>query len=333
MQNDNLKLIFFSIVRGFSEFYWEKNHFFIKHLNFLDSAAIESKKQNYLDNLKSRGIVSYQEKLDYLISKNFWSKEKDNKIEEIKSFLVNLHHTKKKYAAKKDKLLVQKDIDNYSGQLFDLTLEKNKLMGITAENQAEKKSNEFYIFDSLYKSTDLKEKFYTEKEFDELEEKDILELTKLYNDKMSIFSDINLKKISLMPNFFNIFVLSNDNFVNLFGRPLIEMTFYQIEIIQNARNYHNLLKNSEMQPPPEVLSDYEKLVDWFEVKDNKDKLIKENLQDTDQNIEIGGGSVVGMDKKEMEEVGMDLTLNKKLNEELAKKGQLDYNDFIKLHGI
>lgn len=331
MSSDNLRLIYSSILKGYSSFLLDKNFYYIKHLNALDSCDIDIKRQEYFDLAQSRGYISYQDKYNELIKKNLWSEIKERELKEFKDFLGNLYHSKKKSPLQKDKKLFDKDIETYKGRIFDLESEKDKLIGKTAEKFSDRRANEYYIFISLFKNETLTEKLYTKEQFKDLDQEELDKLVKVYNEKISIFNESNLKKISLLPGFFNLFCLSGDYIHGLFGKPFIELTFYQIELISWAKQFKNILQNSKTPPPNHLFNDPDRLIEWFNLNEGADKVIDKEINEApDKKIIDAATSLTGASKEELRDLGANDHAQKKLQEELKKKGELGFQDLLRM---
>lgn len=332
MNNDNLKLIYSSIIRGASSFYLDKNLCYIKHLSALDSSDIDIKKQEYFELAKSRGYITYSEKYNELISKNLWTVEKENLLKEYKDFLGNLHHSKKLATLQKDKKLYDVDINNYQGKILELEIEKGKLIGKTAESFADRRANEYYIFVSLYKDDKLSRRFYDMEQFRDLDQEELDKLVKIYNEKMGDFNEGNLKKISLLPGFFNLFCLASDFIKDIFGKPLIELTYYQIEIISYAKQFRNILQNSKNPPPNHLFSDPDALLKWFGINGEIDAQNENIVEDPGKKIVMAGKSIVGATSVELAAAGISTSHNDKLSRALkeSKTGEIGFAELLKL---
>ncbi len=336
MSNVDLKSIYSEIIAGYSSFSYNNKICYIKHLTSIDASDIDLKKQQYHEYFLSKGAISYDIKLKEIIDKKLWSLEKDREIEDVKSFILSLENTKSQYTLQKDKKLIDIEIKKYKERLFNLIIEKHNLMGKTAEDFTNKKINEYYVLISLYSNRGFKSNIYTEEQFDELDQKELDQIVKIYNNKLSIFNDINLKKIALMPYFINMLILSNENPYYLFGKPIIELTFYQIDLVQYGKTFKNILQNSKIQPPPELLNNPDKLIEWFDSSQSAEKMINNpnNGESDDKNIVVGGDSIVGATSSDYKNLGVeDNVLNNKLNQELKKKGELGIMDLLKIHDI
>lgn len=333
MNNDNLKLIYSSIIRGASSFLLDKNLYYIKHLSALDSSDIDIKKQEYFELARSRGYITYSEKYNELISKNLWTVEKENLLKEYKDFLGNLHHSKKLATLQKDKKLYDVDINNYQGKILELEIEKGKLIGKTAESFADRRANEYYIFVSLYKDDKLSRRFYDMEQFRDLDQEELDKLVKIYNEKMGDFNEGNLKKISLLPGFFNLFCLTGDNIYQLFGKPFIELTYYQIELISWAKQFKNILQNAKNPPPNHLFNEPDKLLSWFGMNENLQESVADIPDDPSKKVIMAGKSMVGASSEDLAAAGISTASNDKLTNALknSPNGELGFAELLKLN--
>lgn len=324
----NLKLIYSEILQGYSCFRLNNSTYYIKHLNNLDVAQIDIYHNNAVEYAVSRGIDTEQTRLNKIIESKEWSLDKEREITELQDFLSNLKHTKKQYVLEKDKKMISKEIESHSAKLTDLLLTKNKLIGRTAEQYANKKMNEYYIYISIHKDSELKNRMFSEEEFNELETLELYVLSDKYNKKMEFFTESIFKKIALMPFFMNVFLLSDKNPFNFFGKPVLHLTFYQIEIFQHAKNFNHILSTSKIQPPIEILNNPDKLFEWFENSKHVEQLIDQTPINENNDEIIGGTSVVGAKDKDYEQFGINSDQNKGLMEKLKNKGELNIFDII-----
>lgn len=334
MSSDNLRLIYSSIIKGSSSFLLDKNLYYIKHLSALDSCDIDIKKQEYFELAKSRGYITYQDKYNQLIEKKLWTVEKENLLKEYKDFLGNLHHSKKQVTLQKDKKLYDIDIANYQGKILELEIEKNKLIGKTAESFADRRANEYYIFVSLYNDDKLSRRFYDMEQFKDLEQEELDKLVKIYNEKMGDFNEGNLKKISLLPGFFNLFCLAGDYIRDIFGKPFIELTFYQIELISWSRQFKNILQNAKTPPPNHLFSEPEKLLQWFGMNENLNENNTDIPDDPSKKVISAAKSMVGATSEELKEAGISTSHNDRLTKALknSPNGEIGFAELLKLEG-
>lgn len=328
--DNNLKLIFSEILQGSSQFLHGDNIRYIKHLNNLDISSIDIFRENRYQYALSNGVSKYEDKLNTIISEKLWSKEKEREIEEMQNFLINLRHSKSKYTLDRDKQSIDKEIKMYEEKSFDLILERGKLIGKTAEQYAERKVNEYYLFLSIFKDAALTQRLFTQEDFDELDEYMLIDLLMAYNKRMALFNHLMFKKISLSPIFSNLFHLSDNDPYKFYGKPIIQLTFYQIEIFQHGKQFKYILDNSKIQPPVEIMNNPDKLVEWFDSSNRVDQVVNNQnvAQSSENEIVIGGDSIVGAKPKDYDKFGLDGSENKKIKQKLQEKGELSWADLM-----
>ena len=331
MEDAGLKVVFSEVLKGFT-LVESKNYgkIQVKHFTNFDSAELDIKNKLFYDKAISQGLPSRNDRIEYLLKENIWTEEKNKEILQVKSMLSGLRNSR-------SKVFLQAHIDNINTQigenqkkLADLEFEKEELIGFCAENYASRRINEHYMYNAVL--NDKGEKLFGAEEFEELEENSLVELIGLYNRSTKKFDSNNLKKISVSPFFTNLFYLCENNAHVFFGKPLVNLTFYQIELFGYARYYKSLIDNSETQVPDDVKEDPEKMVEWFD----STKSARETLEKSKNAGQDGSAtSLVGASKQDLKRLGLD-NPNETIN--LAKKaaekgGKLNMEDMMKLHGM
>ena len=114
------------------------------------------------------------------------------------------------------------------------------------EGFAEKKINEQYIRLSTYRDEFLEENKFTRAKFDELENQELANLVGLYNAATAKFVGDSLKLTALSPLFLNFFYLCDDNAVNFYGKPVVELSFYQAELFGSGMRFKNILSDTKI---------------------------------------------------------------------------------------
>jgi len=336
MIQSNLKILFSEIIKGYSK----KNidgfgNLFFKHINNQDSADIDIYNEQFFQKAKQMGLPTEQDQEEYLIKEELWEKSKDKRIKELENFITTLKSTKSKLFLKAQIDQVSGEIEKNELELKTLKFEKKDLIGFTAEDYTSKKINEYYMYVSLFKDEFCKERFFKEADYEDLDNKQIMVLIHNYNEVNNKFNANNLKKISLAGYFSNIFYLCQDDPYIFYGKPLVELSFYQIELFSYGRYFKGIFTNSKTRPPEYIMTDPEKLIEWYEGSKNVEEVMNRNSKVAQKdNVAT---SVVGATSEDMKRLGLkkdNETAEIDLNKEAAKKGgKLDMQDLIKLHGL
>lgn len=331
MENSGLKVIFSEILRGHT---LVENKDFgkikIKHFNNFDSAELDIKNRYFYEKARDQGLPTREQKIEYLLKEDIWDEKKNKEILNLKTMIAGLKNSK-------SKVFLQAHIDNINRQLEEnqlklahLEIQKEELIGFCAENYAQRRINEHYMQKAILK--DNGEFLLSNEDFEDLQQDQLMGLISTYNKNTRKFESPNLKKISLSGFFTNLFYLCENNAYTFFGKPLVELTFYQVELFGYARYYKSLMESSESKVPDEVRQDPEKIVEWFESSKNA-KEVMDKSQTAGK--EGSATSLVGATKQDLKRLGLDnpnetISLAKKAAE---KGGSLTMQDMMKIHGV
>jgi len=334
VDKNKIRLLFIDILKGYSEVYYKNTKIYFKHNTSFDSGDIDSKRQEFIRKAKSNGLPTEEEKEAYLIAEKLWSKEKNEEIQRIKSYISNLKTTKSKLFRNEEIDSINKQINEQNIKLIELASERKELLGFTVEDYANKKVNEYYMYNSLYKDKNLNERYFSEGDFDELENKDISEIIEIYNNVNKDFSEKNLKKIALSSFYLSLYNMCEDSPYYLYGKPIIYLTFYQVEVFSYSRYFRNALSEAKHKPADELYEDPDKLIDWLESSKNVEEVLNKNsIKENKKSEGAVGTSIIGAKKEDLAKIGADEKGVSLHNEALKKGGTLNMQDLMKLHGI
>ena len=332
LDKNKLRLLFVDILKGYSLSYYKNNKLYFKHNTSFDSGEIDHLKQEFIEKAKKNGLPTENQKEEYLILENLWSKENNEKINKLKSDISTLRQTKSKLFKSDDINEFNRQIDQKKLELITLAAERKDLLGFTVEDYANKKINEYYMFNSLFRDKDLKDRYFSEQEFDELENKEISEVLEIYNSINKNFVENNLKKIALSSYYLSLFNLCDENAYNLYGKPIVYLTFYQMEVFGYARYFKNALSEAKHKPSDEYYEDPDKLIEWLESSKNVEEVLSKNENNQKKTEGAIATSIVGAKKEDLAKIGKDengISLHK---EAQKKGGTLSMEDLMKMHG-
>lgn len=331
---NKIRLLFVDILKGYTETYYRNSKVYFKHNTSFDSGDIDSKKQDFIRKAQKNGLPAEEEKEKYLILENLWSKEKNDEIQKIKSYISNLKTTKSKLFRNEEIESINNQVNEQNLKLIELISERKELLGFTVEDYANKKVNEYYMYNSLYKDKDLKDRFFSEDEFDELENKDVSEIIEIYNNMSKDFSEKNLKKVALSSFYLSLYNMCEDSPYYLYGKSVIHLTFYQIEVFSYSRYFRNAISEAKHKPADELYEDPEKLIDWLESSKNAEELLsKSDGKENKKGEGVIATSIVGAKKEDLEKIGANEKSVSLHDEAIKKGGSLSMEDLMKLHGI
>lgn len=303
---------------------------YVKHMGVKDSTDIERMELENFERAKSEGINTEEQQIEYLIKEKLWTKELETELTDNQSMLHGLQDSRSKLFLESQIKGFDKQIEEVSLRINRLSTERKELIGLTAETYASKKVNEYYVTTVLFKEKDFKEKLVSDDQFNDLSDTQVVSLIKDYNAVSKYFHGKNFKRIAVSQFMLNFYYLCKENPFTFFGKPVVDLTFYQSEIFSYARYFAHQLTECKVKPTAEMMDDPDQLIDFFSSSQNAEEVLKKLDQDGEKG---GGSSIVGATKKDLEKLGIkqsDTGVN--LSELAAKKGgRLTMEDFMEIH--
>lgn len=323
---DQLRLIYSEILRGYSTCRINDKNVYLKHLNSLDNADIDVKYTYHYDYAVSKGVSTNEEKLVFLDEQDEWKKKDEEKIKNLNDTIKRSLLSRKKILLPSQRDILTKEIESREKELNTLELEKMEKLGVTAESVAQKNVNDYYIFYCLYKDQEFSQNLFTEEEYDDLTDDDLLEVINEYNRKFTLLTQDNIKKIALSSFFLNPFSICDDKPLQFYGRPVCDLTYFQIDLFIWGIRFKNIMKKQD-EIPEGIMKDPDKLIEWSEAKDDtKKNAEKLDLYNEDRNVTLPGAT-----KKDLEDLGLTDENSIDLGKEARKKGgNLSFQDIIAL---
>lgn len=321
-----LKELFSDIIKGSSFFILDSLPVYIKHFSLKDASEVEVYQNIFFEEGRKQGLLYEKDAELKAINQKRWTQENKKQLESSRERLVVAEASLKEIRNLNERNLIEIEIKNLKETINKLSREKEDVLGFTLEKFVSQKIDNYYIFAALYNDSGLKERRYRTEEFDELTNEEIKDLIVNYNKKIKNFTSANIKKIALFPNFSNLFFISNDNPQIFYGRPIVDLSFYQAELFQYGKYYKSLLSNVEAVPPEDIRYDPEKLEEWYEFSVG----VKQTQQKLTKNKNADGVGIIG-DTKSLEKAGVD-TGGIDLGAALKKNGgNMNMIEFMKLH--
>ena len=324
------KKLYRDIIFGFSEkrFKSSKKKVYLKHLNEIDCGQSDKKQEDYFFLAQEKGLKSEKEALKFIIEEGLWSDEKEKELKEAAKKLETLRMTKDKLIIEKQVDSLLKEIKPLEDEVYLLSHERVEHIGLTAEMFASKKVNEFTIQQSFFSDRGLDKTFYSEEEFDLLEQEEVSECMSLFAEMHEDFSGEQMKLIAICPFFMNNFYLCGDNAADFFRKPIVGLSNFQMSLLSSGRYYKNLISNSK-SAPEDYYESPKKLVEWYHLQD-KTQAIKDSMENKGDG---GGKTIVGANKKELKSLETEGEEIVDLNALVEEKGTLNFDEILKLHGI
>lgn len=323
LPKEKLRLLFSDVLKGCCLSSYRSKPITIKHLSYLDISDFDIKYNDYLEEARTNGVPTTEEREKILIEEGSWSEQKNKQIKELLLYISGMRETKVKLFRQAEIDQINRTIKETEDKLKELENEKSQLLQCTAEIFAQKKITEYQIFKSVFNNDKL---LFNAEEYDDLSDVELVFLANLYNEKLMFFNEKNFKRIALSNFFLNSFYLCENNPFTFYGKPIIQLTLFQIEVFSHAVYFKHILSNSQTKPPPHIMSEPDLLIDWY----NSSQAVKEQI-DKGRKPE----DLVGLSSKDRENLGIKAASpHDKLIAAAQKKGSpLTAQDIMKLQGV
>lgn len=320
-----LKSLYGEICLGFSEFEHSGKPIFIKHFTEIENGMLNKKREVFIREALEKGLEQKEDKLIFLMREKLWDREKEVEIDSLKKQVSDTNLILQNLIIKKQINEAKNKIKSFETKISDLEKEKASLLGFCAEDYVEKSFNELFMFEAFFKNENLKEKYFTREEFENLDELDLMELIKSLNLFYQKFSLKEVKRLAACSFLMSLFHLCNDNAYYFYGKYVKDLTVFQANLFSQCKYFKSLIQNkAQSNPPEDVSEDPDKMIDWYEM------IISSDIGNADDQA-LGVGHV-GASTEELQKMagGGAATLA-----EIAKKkgNKLTREDFLKMHGI
>lgn len=312
-----LRKAFVDICNGYSSALYDGREIFVKHLNHRDHLNVEEKQAEYEADAKKSGLPTEAQKLESLKKNGMWSESKELNIERQKSAVARFEDAKKK-------AILPSVVKQYDGQIAIETRKLNKLLderesiiGLTVEKHAQKLTNDYYIIENLYLDKELSKKFLSADNFDYLLDSDVSKIVEAYNLAILPCSEANIKKLSIQDFFQSYFFLCSDNLHSFYGKPIVDLTFYQIKLGNYAKYFKGIFENHDMSKlPKDVKEDPDKIEQYILTSKESNKAIEQSKGDNT--------SLVGATQEDLKALGLDKQVVKFPNKAMNKDELINF---------
>lgn len=326
MDEKGYRKILKEIVQGFSPYFLGEKKHYIKHQSTSDIVDFDDVYQVYYDKARNKGLPTEAEIFEDLEKEGMWSKQDDTEIEQQEFYVESLNKNKKNVYLKSAIDQMNKQIQEAEEKLDDLKTKKRNLASNCCETYALNRANDFYMFNSFFKDTELKVPLYTQEEFEHVTTREVSKLVKIYNEFHDRFKESSIKHLAIQ-DFYKVYYSFSESSRDFFGKPILQLTNFQLSLILYTRIFKNIFEQHS-DIPDKTKQDPDALLDYANSSEKRDEA-KQKLAENN----TGGSSIMGATKEDLEDLGVASSGGKSLHEAAkAKGGSLSMKDLIDLQG-
>ena len=313
------------IFDGYTEFDFENQTVYLKHFSIRDQRYIHRFYEKYKNLAIKKGISTEKEMLERLKKDGLWDEKDDVKIDNLEKQIENLRETQRHIFLPSQKESLQKQIEQATQELLHLKIRRKEVVGRTAEDFASTRSNEEFIRYIIYKDPQLKEHFFTDEEFANLND---IQIKALVDEHQKCGRRLNEEMIqtAVLRDFFNMYISQTEDVGQFYGKPIVQLSAYQLKLALYARVFFNIFQYND-DIPEGIKKDPAAILRFSDSKRSKKGPVSKSMEK-----DSGGTAVFGATKEDLDFV--DPNAKKiSLSEEVKKKGGvLTMDDMIKMMG-
>lgn len=257
---DELRIIYKEIIEGCS--FSHRGSFFIKHLCELEQIEITRKRISFIAKYVDRGIPTEEERLKRIKDDGEWTDAKDA---DIVAYRQTISDNERMVATiiPQQQGAIKKIIEDHRKELIKLLVERRQTIGTTAEELADKDCTYYTAFLTIYKDGACKQPVFERwEDFEVLEEADSDAYLDSIDETLVRLKEQNIRRISCLPFFLNTFSYSKERVNTFLGKPICQLTNFQVHLFSLGLRNLNILTQAEGSPP-----------EYYE-KENVDEIIK-----------------------------------------------------------
>lgn len=262
---EELRLIYQEIVEGYT--YEPFENLFIKHLGELDYIELTRKQHEFIKRYSLQGIPTEIERIKRLKQDEEWTENIDS---DILAYRQSISDTEKQWLVTipQQKKVMQTMIDSLRTDLRKALNNRYELLGTTADSLADKDSNNYFAFLSLYKNKECSIPFCnTWEDFEALGEDEVSKYMTAIDKTLERFKEINIRRISCLPYFINVLSFCKDNVYYFLNKPLSKLSHFQHHLISLGVRNLNILSQAEASPPEYFEKiNADEIVQWYDIQ-------------------------------------------------------------------
>lgn len=289
-----LRRAFVDVCRGYSVGQLKTGQtVYIRHLGHREHADYEEVQMGFEAEAKAQGAQTEKDRLEHLYSKGLWSKDKEKAIETQRDFIARLEDGRKTIAVPSVLRSHEEQIKREKENLIKQITERATVLRETVETYAERRLEDYYLVHNLFSDKELTILVFDPEEFDNLPDGDIESIHETYKQALEPCSDANLRKLAAQDFFVSYYTLATDNPQSFFGKPIYELTYYQVRLLNQARYMKAILDNTDTSRlAPEKRNDPDAIESLHITQKNMDALKAE------------GKAPTGLTSQDLSETGM-----------------------------
>jgi hypothetical protein len=285
-----LRRTFVDICRGYSIGHHRDKPFYIRHLSHFEHLRYDDLQARFEEQAKAAGAYTEAAQMERLRSKGLWSDAKDRDIARQRDTIIRFEEAAKSVTLPSMQENYARQIKDERGKLEAMLNERAQLLGRTAELHAQLLLNDHYILTNIFGDQGLTSPLFTETTFEDLADSEVEALLSAYHGSIDPCDDRHLRYLAVQDFFTSYYTLCQDRLDAFFGKPVSQLTYYQVRLGNISRYFKTLIEQTDLSKlDPKVRTDPEAIERLYTSQKNMGKMADEGkvpanmtAQDIDQ---------------------------------------------------
>lgn len=247
MKSD-LRKLSLDICEGFSEVKFQKKTLYFKHLGENEQIKLDEYENAWKNKILKLGAPTRDQKLKIADIEKIWTSDQEQVFQRQQKEFLRFYNNKPKFNSIRHIDGFFDTVEDMKRELIVLGMPRNQAIGNCAEENAAFETYNQEIYESCFADKELTIPFF--EDYDDIEEKEALELHSLYYEKISSLKTDGFKKIKQIccqEFFYNKFWITDNAFFFL-NKPLWKLTILQSYLLSLGKRYTEVLKYCQNAP-------------------------------------------------------------------------------------
>lgn len=294
-----LRRSFVDVCKGYSIGQYRGDTVYVRHLGHFEHTSYDLLQASFEAEARANKAPTEEERLTYLRQKGLWSDDKETQITRQRDTIARFEDGRKSIALPSILKSHEASIEREKQVLIDMLTERAKLIGVTAEMYAIQRLEDHYMVHNLFVDREMTKLYYDADTFDGLPDSEVEAVQNAYKTAIEPCSDANLRRLAVQDFFTSYYGLCQDDLQAFFGRPICELTYYQVKLGNVARYYKSLMESTDLSKIPQS------------ARGDPDAIERTHItQKNTAAITSEGKTPVGMTQDDIKQLGMENTFTK-----------------------
>ncbi len=245
-----LRRAFVDITRGYSIGVYKGAPLYVRHLSHFSHQDFDDIQLRFEEEAKREGAPDEAERLSHLRAKGQWSDAKEAEIARQREVITSIEDGKRSVAVPSMIVHYEQQIAREKEILGKLLTERAELIRFTTEIYAQRKVNDHYILANLFRDKGLSEPLIVMSQLEDMEDSEVESIHECYQRAIEPCGDSNLRRLAVADFYTSYFNLCENNLQSFYGRPVCELTYYQVRLGNISRYFRSLLEQTDLSKVP-----------------------------------------------------------------------------------